>query len=150
MGSCPDKKLGEGGSVMDKVVLAKALLAEDKKVKFAYLFGSHSRGDAGPLSDLDLAVYLDGRLDFFTYRLKLMEALSKILKTERFDLVILNNAPVVLRNEVLRDGIVLKDDRSRRIVFESRALREYLDTAYLREVQRSYLREQIKRGDFFG
>ena len=30
-------------------------------------------------------------------------------------------------------------------MFECLALREYLDTAYLREVQRGYLREQFKR-----
>jgi hypothetical protein len=35
-------------------------------------------------------------------------------------------------------------------MFESRAVRAFLDTAYLRDVQRGYLREQIERGDFFG
>jgi len=136
--------------VTDKVEIAKAFLIGDRRVKFAYLFGSLSRGNAGPLSDIDLAVYLDGRLDLFNCRLKLMEALSRVLKTEKFDLIVLNNAPVVLKHEVVKDGIVLKDDRSRRVMFESLVLREYLDTAYLREVQRGYLREQIKRGDFFG
>jgi len=134
----------------DKVEIAKAFLATEERVKFAYLFGSVANGNAGPLSDIDLAVFLDGRLDFFTWRLKLMEALAKALKTENFDLVVLNNAPVVLKHEVISDGVVLKDDRQRRVMFESRALREYLDTAYLRDVQRSYLREQIRRGDFFG
>jgi uncharacterized protein len=134
----------------EKVEVAKAFLAGERKVKFAYLFGSLASGNSGPLSDLDLAVYLDGRLDPFIYRLKLMEALAKVLKTEHFDLVVLNNAPVVLKHEVIKDGIILKDDRSRRVMFESLALREYLDTAYLREVQRGYLREQIKRGSFFG
>jgi uncharacterized protein len=136
--------------VVDKVEAVRSFLAEERKVKFAYLFGSLARGDSGPLSDIDLAVYLDGRLDFFTWRLKLMEALAKVLKTEKFDLVVLNNSPIVLTHEVIKDGIVLKDDRPRRVIFESRALRDYLDTAYLREVQRGYLREQIKRGDFFG
>ena len=134
----------------DKIEIAKAFLIGEHRVKFAYLFGSLACGNAGPLSDIDLAVYLDGRLDFFNHRLKIMEALSRVLKTEKFDLVVLNNAPVVLTHEVIRDGVVLKDDRPRRVMFESRALREYLDTAYLREVQRGYLREQIKRGDFFG
>lgn len=137
-------------NVVDKVDAVKTFLAEERKVKFAYLFGSLARGDSGPLSDLDLAVYLDGRLDLFTYRLKLMEALAKVLKTEKFDLVVLNNSPIVLTHEVIKDGIVLKDDRPRRVMFESRALLQYLDTAYLREVQRGYLREQIKRGNFFG
>ena len=113
-------------------------------------FGSAASGNTGPLSDLDFAVYLDGRLDLFIWRLKLMEALAKVLKTENFDFVVLNNAPIVLRHEVISNGVVLKDDRPRRVMFESRAIREYLDTAYLREVQRGYLKEQLKRGDFFG
>ena len=78
-----------------------------------------------------------------------MEALAKVLKTEKIDLVVLNNSPIVLTHEVIKAGIVLKDDRPRRVMFESRALRDYLDTAYLREVQRGYLREQIKSGNFF-
>jgi uncharacterized protein len=136
--------------VIDKVEAAKAFLVGERKVKFAYLFGSLACGNAGPLSDIDLAVYLDGRLDLFNSRLKIMDALSRAIKTEKFDLIVLNNAPLVLKHEVIRDGILLKDDRSRRVMFESQALREYLDTAYLREVQRGYLREQLKRGDFFG
>jgi predicted nucleotidyltransferase len=132
------------------VELAKAFLIDEPKVKFAYLFGSHANGQAGPLSDIDLAVYLDGRLDLFKWRLRLMDALAGVLKSENFDLVVLNNAPILLSYEVISNGIVLKDDRQRRVMYESRTLRDYLDTAYLRDVQRRYLLEQIKRGDFFG
>lgn len=134
----------------DKIEIVRNFLVGERKVKFAYLFGSLACGNSGPLSDLDLAVYLDGRLDFFAYRLNLMESLAKVLKTENFDLVVLNNAPIVLKNEVIRHSVILKDDRPRRVMFESRTVREYLDTAYLRDVQRSYMREQIERGDFFG
>ena len=134
----------------DKVETVKVFLAAERRIKFAYLFGSLANGNAGPLSDLDLAVYLDGRLDCFTWRLKLMEALAGVLKTENFDLVVLNNASTVLKHEVISDGIVLKDDKPRRVTFETRVLREYLDTAYFREVQINYLKEQIKKGNFFG
>jgi len=79
-----------------------------------------------------------------------MEALARALKSENFDLVVLNNAPILLSYEVISNGIVLKDDRQRRVMYESRTLHDYLDTAYLRDVQRRYLLEQIKRGDFFG
>ena len=130
-----------------QVEIAKNFLVGERKVKFAYLFGSFASGNSGPLSDLDLAVYLDGRLDFFSCRLKLIEALAKVLKTENFDLVVLNNAPIVLKHEVVRNGVILKDDRPRRVMFESRAVWEYLDTAYLRDVQRGYLRDQIERGE---
>ena len=137
-------------SLIETMEALRAFLATERRVKFGYLFGSLAHGNAGPLSDIDLAVFLDGRLDFFTFRLKLMEAMTRVLKTENFDLVVLNKAPVVLAHEVISGGIILKDDRPRRVMFESRVLREYLDTAYLRDVQRSYLREQMRRGEFFG
>jgi predicted nucleotidyltransferase len=119
-------------------------------VKFAYLFGSMASGKAGPLSDLDLAIYLDRRLDSFKYRLQLMERLARLLKSEKFDLVVLNSAPVVLKYEVVKNGIILKDDRPKRVMFETAVLQEYLDTAYLREVQHEYVQRQIKGGSYFG
>lgn len=33
--------------------------AANNAIKFAYLFGSCARGQSGPLSDIDLAIYLD-------------------------------------------------------------------------------------------
>lgn len=128
----------------------RRFFATERMVKFAYLFGSSARDEAGPLSDLDVAVYLDGRVDGFRYRLRLAEGLARALKTEKLDLVALNSAPVLLKYEVIRDGIILKEDRPRRVMFETLVLQEYLDTAYLRKVQLQYLQEQMKGGTFFG
>jgi predicted nucleotidyltransferase len=125
-------------------------LAGRPEVKFAYLFGSEARGATGPLSDLDLAVCLDGRINLFKARLRLSEALAKALKSEKFDLVVLNSAALVLKHEVIKNGIVLKEDRSRRILFEIRVLQEYLDTSYLRNVHYQYMRQQIEEGRYFG
>ncbi|MDO3376772.1 type VII toxin-antitoxin system MntA family adenylyltransferase antitoxin [Geoalkalibacter halelectricus] len=124
----------------------KVVLAEIPQVKFAYLFGSHARGDAGPLSDIDVAVYLDRRLDPFRFRLSLLESLAHRLGTERFDLVTLNDASPLLRYEVVRQGVVIKENRQRRIPFEVRALSEYFDTEHLRKTQREYLKEQFGSG----
>ena len=120
------------------------------QVKFAYVFGSGVRGDMGPLSDIDIAVFLDRRISFLNYRLRLMESLARELGTECFDLVTLNDAPVVLRYEVVRGGRVLKEDKKRRIAFEARTLSEYLDTEHLRSTQREYLKRQLRQGDLGG
>lgn len=119
-------------------------------VKFAYLFGSLAVDATGPLSDVDLAIRLDGRVDPFTTRLILSEALAKELKSECFDLVVLNNAPLVLKYEIVKNGVVLKEDRPRRIMFETAVLQEYLDTGYLRSVHYQSMREQIREGRYFG
>ena len=126
------------------------ILEKDKRVKFAYLFGSRARGQAGPLSDTDVAVYLDRRIKFGDYRLNLMERIAKILKSDNLDLVILNQAPPLLKHEIIKYGYLLKDDASRRIPFEAEAIRECLDTGYLRQVQRAALIENTRKGTAFG
>jgi len=126
------------------------ILEKDKRVKFAYLFGSRARGQAGPLSDTDVAVYLDRRIKPGDYRLKLMEKLAKFLKSDHLDLVVLNQAPPLLRHEIIKYGRLLKDDASRRIPFEAEAIRECFDTAYLRQVQRTALAEKIRKGTAYG
>ncbi|MHB9097560.1 MAG: type VII toxin-antitoxin system MntA family adenylyltransferase antitoxin [Syntrophales bacterium] len=125
-------------------------LEKDRRVKFAYLFGSRARGRAGSLSDTDIAIYLDGRVKPGRYRLKLMDALTKILKTNDLDLVVLNQATPLLRHEVIKYGRPLKDDALRRVPFEADVIREYLDTAHLRQIQRSALAEHIRKGEAFG
>lgn len=115
-------------------------------VGFAYLFGSMAENTAGPLSDIDTAVYLKATEDLFRKRLLLMEELGVLLGTEKLDLIVLNEAPIVLKNEIIRNGIILKEERSMRIPFEVEVLREYLDTAYLRSVQRESLKEYFSRG----
>ena len=130
--------------------LLASFFAERPEVKFAYLFGSEASGVTGPLSDLDLAVCLDGRLNPFKGHLRLSEALAKTLKSEKFDLVVLNSATLVLKHEIIKNGLVLKEDRPRRILFETRVLQEYLDTSYLRNVHYRYMRQQIEEGHYFG
>lgn len=124
----------------------KAVLAEIPRVKFAYLFGSQARGDTGPLSDMDIAVYVDRRMDFFRLRLILLESLAQRLSTDRFDLVVLNDASPLLKYEVVRQGVVIKENRQRRIPFEVRTLSEYFDTEHLRKTQRQYLKEKLAQG----
>jgi uncharacterized protein len=128
----------------------RAFFATDRMAKFAYLFGSHAIGRTTPLSDVDVAVYPDKRVNAFEYRLSRMEALSRIVKTDRVDVVLLNDAPPLLKYEIIRNGVVIKENRSRRVIFEALILQEYLDTNYLRAVQHDHIRSQLRRGTYFG
>lgn len=134
----------------ENIDLLKDFFRHAPMVKFVYLFGSHAREDAGSLSDIDVAVYLDRRLDAFRYRLVLMEELARFLKGAEFDLVVLNNAPLALQYEIVREGRVLKEDKRRRVDFETRVLSRYLDTAHLRKVQEHYLKERFAGEDGLG
>ena len=86
-----------------------------------YLFGSQAREDAGPGSDVDLAVLTLGNLDPVE-RWKLQEDLAAQAH-QNVDLVDLRHASTVMRIQVLRDGRLLADlQPSVRATFEATAL----------------------------
>ncbi len=103
-----------------------------------YLFGSVARGEAGPASDVDVAVLYEktprpeldaGPLDFEG---RLERALHRPVQ-----LVVLNRAPADLVHRVLRDGQVLLDrDRAARIRFEVAKRNEYFDLEPIRRLYR--------------
>lgn len=70
-----------------------------------YLFGSRARGEAGPRSDYDLAVWADPPLDLATVA-RLREELEQVNILQHVDLVELSWAPG-LRETVEREGVVL-------------------------------------------
>lgn len=125
-------------------------LEKEKKVKFAYLFGSQASSRTGPLSDMDIAVYLDRTVKPGIYRLRLMEALSKVIGRNDLDLIVLNEASPLLKHEVIKYGRILKDASPLRTSFEIETIQEFLDTAHLRQVQRTVLADSIMRGNAFG
>lgn len=130
--------------------VVKEQVARDVHVRFAYLFGSQALDRTTALSDIDVAVFLDNRVDPLHYRLKLIEAFTRATKNENIDIVVLNKATPLLKHEVIGTGIVLKEAREERLLFETEVLREYLDSDHLRKVQRSYIREQLRAGTYFG
>lgn len=125
-------------------------VVKDVHVRFAYLFGSQALGKTTALSDIDIAVFLDNSVDPLHHRLKLIETFTRVTKNESIDIVVLNQATPLLKHQVIRDGRVLKEAREERLLFETAVLREYLDLEGLRKVQRSYIREQIRAGTYFG
>ncbi len=123
--------------------IIKSFLKANQHVLFAYLFGSRARQQETALSDIDIAVYLKCKLDFFTVRLQLIEALSRTLKSDAIDLIVLNEAPIVLKYEIIREGIVIKENKRNRVLFETKALREYLDSEPIRLVQIEALKRRF-------
>jgi predicted nucleotidyltransferase len=118
-------------------------------VVVAYLFGSLARGDAGPLSDVDVAVLLEDNLtpgETLALRLQLMEAVGRALCVERVDVVVLNDAPYLLQHRVIRDGRVLFcRDELARVRYEFRVLRDYLDFRYYEDKYFRALEDRILR-----
>jgi len=117
----------------------------------AYLFGSVAKGKARPRSDIDIAVLLREGLDSFKRferRLRLMADLEALCHRE-VDVVVLNDAPLVLQNQVLRYGKLLYErDRRARIAFEVKSRKMYHDwKPWMEFYYRSLVRE-LKEGGF--
>ena len=115
----------------------KAFIGRQERVRVAYLFGSYAKDKAGPLSDFDIAVLLDARLDkqeSFDLRLRLINAICSILKTDKVDVVVMNNAPLLLNYNIISEGRILDSkDELERVMFETYILSRYLDRRYYDE-----------------
>ncbi|HWQ14772.1 MAG TPA: nucleotidyltransferase domain-containing protein [Roseiflexaceae bacterium] len=102
-------------------------------VLVAYLFGSRAEGRAHGRSDVDVAVLFPRELpkeERWRWQLELIGRLTDAYRTDDVDLVILNDAPPLLRYEVIRRRRVLynRDDEAR-VAFEVRAMQEWFDWA---------------------
>jgi uncharacterized protein len=128
-----------------------AYLASQDEVVLAYLFGSWARGQAGSLSDVDIAVLLAGNPDedhSLDRRMDLAADLNALLAGADVDVVILNQAPVALAYRVLRDGLLLScRDQDVRIQYTARIVMEYLDFKPVLELFERAVLERARRGE---
>jgi predicted nucleotidyltransferase len=101
-------------------------------VAFAYLFGSHARGDARPDSDVDVAVHLTDDAeaqDYLRLALRYGAELAHRAEVGPIDgVVVLNEAPLRLVGRVLAEGRVIHSaDDVARVRFEVRMRARALD-----------------------
>lgn len=124
-------------------------LQREPDVLAAYLFGSAARGTAGPLSDLDIAVLLSDGADTAGRQLDLIAGIGETARSESVDVVILNDAPVMLAYRVLRDGrLIFCRDETARTAHWARTVDRYLDMEPLRRTMAEGLRHRLEEGRF--
>jgi predicted nucleotidyltransferase len=114
-----------------KETLAPVFEKMRPRIAVAYLFGSSATGDAGPKSDIDVAVLFHSggiEADFET-RLELYADCSRALKRNDVDIVVLNRARnLFLLDSVVRNGIVLfEGDPELREEYEVRVMHDFID-----------------------
>ncbi|HSS33366.1 MAG TPA: nucleotidyltransferase domain-containing protein [Solirubrobacterales bacterium] len=139
--------------VIDEAALERLSDVLDRDgVVAAMLIGSQARGTAGPLSDVDIAIWHDPELDSlgrFDLQLALASDARGALGTDEVDVVMLNHAPPLLQHRAIRDGKRLVErDRDERVRLETRAILEYLDTAPLRAELGRGVRRRMEEGRF--
>lgn len=144
----------EGGPIgsLDELMPALQAACARHEVALAYLYGSQARGEAGPLSDVDVAVLFAENLsanDRFDQLLAIIGELMSLFKRNDVFVADLAQATPLLRHEVSREGRLLycADDRVR-VKFVTEALRDYEDTRPLRAIQHHYLLQSIADGTF--
>jgi uncharacterized protein len=138
---------------LDDAALRRLAHAFDRDgVVAAMLIGSHARGTAGPLSDIDVAFWHEPALDasaLLELRLQLARESARALGTDEVDVVPLNGAPPLVRQRAIRDGrLIVQRDAGTRVRLQARAIVEYLDTIPLRAELARGQRNRIREGRF--
>ncbi len=134
-----------------KLSIRDALFASaNTSIRFVLLIGSVATGNAGPLSDIDIAVYLDPKLDnerMVNDILQLGVELEKKLRTENIDVVNLNEANPPMKFNAVKTGIqILVRDEGEYEDFVIRTLSEYYDHLDFLERQYHYVATAIAEG----
>ena len=118
-------------NIADLLPEAFEYLRSEEDIFFAYLFGSLVEGRLGPLSDVDIAVYLAEEISFSDKKLEILGNLVNILRTDEIDLVVLNKAPLTLRMKILENKKIIVDKAPfLRHRYESLAMRKYFDFSF--------------------
>ena len=128
-------------------------LFQRSPVDAAYTQGTASgRRLAGSFSDLDVALLLLDKVktnEFFDYQVYFVSELSKTLETQGLEVVILNQASLLQRAQVIKSwNILYQRDIKRRVQWETRAVMEYLEFQKYDDIQSKALAERTKSDRF--
>jgi uncharacterized protein YutE (UPF0331/DUF86 family)/predicted nucleotidyltransferase len=123
-------------------------LFSQSPVNAAYLAGSLSnRTTFGHLTDVDIAILLMDQIksdQFLDYQLYFFSELAKRLESDNIDVVILNQASLLLKLQVIKYGqILFSRNEKQRVSFETRAVMDYLDFKKFDEVQNQALNRRL-------
>ena len=119
------------------------------EVVFAFLFGSSAREEITPLSDIDLAVYIDkssvSTARGYDLRSELTSELMSVFQSNKVDLILLNEAPPLLRHRIMSQGkkIIVRDEIQEQRFFV-KTIQDYFDTLPLRSIQAHYLKKYFQ------
>ncbi len=125
---------------------------EHEEILFAILFGSIAKGKSNKMSDIDIAVMVEPNFNKpfpFGYQAELTTDLIGVLGRNDVDVIILNEAPIVLKHEVLRYGkfIFVKDEHAR-IKFQVDTINQYEDYKVLYRIHEKTMRDRWKKFAF--
>ena len=116
-----------------------SVLAVKYNLSLIMLFGSEARLTANKESDIDIA-YLSKKYLSLEEEIALEEEISKLINSDRVQLVNISTASPLFLREIVRDGFVLY--QSDIFVYEnlkSYAYKAFVETKFLREMRHARL-----------
>ena len=117
-----------------------SLLKKRKPIIFAYIFGSFAEDKK--FSDIDIGIFISGEksVDTLDFEIELEEKIQSFTNLP-VDVRIINRAPLSFVYNVIKVGILVKDENSSfRADFEGMIFKKYLDFAFYRK---QYLKEVV-------
>jgi len=117
------------------------------------VFGSRASGLARSDSDLDVAILpsRDGRISRRTLQVSVAVALADLAPEGRVDVVLLDEAPELLRHQVLSTGrlVLCRDGQAWRDL-RVETMREHGDREWARDLLRRAQRRRLEKGETGG
>jgi len=104
-----------------------------KEVVVAYLFGSLVKKEISPLSDIDLAVYLDERIPRNRQNEVHMTLLNELITIlgDDLDLILMNSADLLMNFNIIKEGeIIYQRSETEKVMIESEIMDRYMDMRY--------------------
>jgi predicted nucleotidyltransferase len=129
--------------------LIASALGDQERVAAAYVFGSVGRGEASPLSDVDVALVLDQRYGALERAVAVREALVALGRSvpgTEFDVHVLEELPAAIAGRAVTEGeLVFERDAAARVRAEVAALMAFHDFAWLEQATLEEGLEGIRR-----
>ncbi len=127
------------------------ILAKDEGIVLAFLFGSYAVGKATSLSDVDIALLLSSetpRDGYLRYQLRYSNLVSKMLRDNRMDVVILNTASPLLAHEAIKGQILFERSPEARVNYLVDVQRRFLDLKNFYAIDFAYMHRRLEEGTF--
>ena len=113
----------------------KEYFEKSDDIAMAFLFGSWAKGECGPDSDMDIAIYFNPRAGvlewenedaYYEGEHRIWVEIERIVQSE-VDLLVLNRAPAIVADSALKMVPIIIKDRSLYIDFLLRITSEAID-----------------------
>lgn len=130
-------------------VLSAKLKEGVPEIRFAYLFGSSVSGTYKTTSDIDIAVYLDEEVNKLDVVSRIISIAEEVLSQRLIDLIILNDAGVIIAMEVLKGRLlyIRNDSEGFHSGFYTLTCRKYEDHMIMMKKQLKYRGHEVQWGD---